>query len=231
MRHVFLSPHMDDAVLSAGSLILTLIKEKKHVVIVTVFSNFGKRPISFPAQKYIFRSGCIRLSTFSEKRKGEDQKAMDLLGIPCKYLMYVDGGFRKNPQGKLLYPTFNELFSGTISFYDKKLLKKLEKDILACVRKPDIIYAPLAVGNHADHILVNRIAKTLPNITYYWLDQPYGWEKRIPLHVAGYNEVFRLSHKKEKKKILSCYPSQIKLLYPKGIPFIDEVFFERKSNS
>lgn len=226
MRHIFLSPHMDDVVLSAGSYILTLLTKKESVSVITVFTEFGKRPISLNAQKYLFDSGCLRLSAFSIKRKTEDKKAMDLLGTPYTYLAYIDGGFRKDKKNAKVYPTFHHLFSGYIVEADKELIKQITTDLSSVIKKSDIIYAPLGIGNHADHIIINQIAQTLPNRKCFWLDQPYAWKAKMNHHY-GYKETFRVTHQKKKERILSCYRSQIKQLYPHGIPHIDELFLTK----
>ncbi|KKS89850.1 MAG: hypothetical protein UV63_C0012G0002 [Microgenomates group bacterium GW2011_GWC1_43_11] len=233
---------MDDAVLSAGSYIINLVKEKKPVCIITVFTEFGTRPISWDAQKYLLKSGCLGVTGFTDTRKREDTSAMAKLTIPFIHLDFIDGGFRKNEKGKPLYPTFDHLCSGNIAKNDEILLKKIRKEIVSYCKKSDIIYAPLGIGTHADHIIINRIAQTLPNKTYYYPDQPYAWKITQTPHSRNWDffnsgnvnrefrEVFRIPHHKEKKEILSCYRSQMRQLYPHGIPVIDEVFLKRNQS-
>jgi len=256
MRHVFLSPHMDDVVLSSGSHILNLLNKKKEVHIITVFTSFGSRPISWDAQKYLMKSGFFRLDSFTKARKNEDLNSMHMLDIPFVQLDFIDGGFRKDSKEKFVYPTFDHLFSGSVAHEDARLIQTIKKtltsslysrnwnfinsgNVFPSIQPSDILYAPLGIGNHADHIIVNRIAQTLPNKTYYWLDQPYAW-KTTPHsrnwdffnsgNVYGeYREAFRVPHQKKKEEVLSCYRSQLWQLYPHWIPKIDEVFFEKKS--
>ena len=218
---------MDDAVLSAGSYILTLIKEKKSVCILTLCTQFGTRPISWDAQKYVMKSGFLRLRSFERARHAEDIHAMDTLHIPYTHLDFIDGGFRKNTDNTFLYPTHTHLFSGTIARKDMHLIQTVQNTLSPIIKHSDILYAPLGIGDHADHIIINRIAQTLSNKTYYWLDQPYAWGEGVTSKY-GYKEVFRIPHQKKKEKILAVYKSQIQLLYPNGIPPIDEVFFEKK---
>jgi len=228
MRHIFLSPHMDDAILSAGNHILTLIKGKKQVSVITVFTGFGTRPISWDTQKYLLKSGFFRLRSFERARHAEDIRAMDALHVPYTHMDLIDGGFRKNTDNTFLYPTHTHLFSGTIARKDMHLIRTVKKTLSPLIKHSDILYAPLGIGNHADHIIVNRVAHTLPNKTYYWLDQPYAQEANTNQQ-HGYTEAFRVPHQKKKESIIGYYQSQIRQLYPNGIPPIDEVFFEKKS--
>jgi len=218
---------MDDAVLSAGNLLLSLVEKHTNVLIITIFTEFGKRPINWDAQKYIIKSGHCRISAFSNARKNEDICAMNMLGAKFKHLDFIDGGFRKNRNKTLLYPTYKKLFSGTINLYDKQLTKKIGCVLKPIIKKSDILYAPLGIGNHADHIVVNQAAQTLPNKTYYWLDQPYASNLK-EYKTTGYSEAFRVPHQKKKEDIIACYTSQVQLVFPEGIPKINEVFFENK---
>jgi LmbE family N-acetylglucosaminyl deacetylase len=236
---------MDDAVLSSGSHILNLLNTKKGVQIITVFTSFGSRPISWDAQKYLMKSGFFRLDSFTKARKNEDLNSMHMLDIPFVQLDFIDGGFRKDSKEKFFYPTFDHLCSGKVPHEDVRLIQTIKKtlnsslhsrnwnfinsgNVLPGIQPSDILYAPLGIGNHADHIIVNRVAQTLPNKTYYWLDQPYAWKAKINQQ-HGYKEAFRVPHQKKKEEVLSCYRSQMWQLYPHWIPKIDEVFFEKKS--
>jgi len=219
---------MDDAVLSSGSYILTLLNKKKDVQIITVFTSFGSRPISWGAQKYLMKSGFSRLDSFTKARKNEDMNSMHMLDIPFVHLEFIDGGFRKDSKEKFFYTTFDYLCSGKVPHEDVRLIPAIKKTLTSSlIHASDILYTPLGIGNHADHIIVNRVAQTLPNKTYYWLDQPYAWKAKINQQY-GYKETFRVPHQKKKEEVLSCYRSQIWQLYPHGIPKIDEVFFEKK---
>ncbi len=231
MRHIFLSPHMDDAVLSAGNYMLQLLKNRKEIMTIAVFTSFGSRPISLNAQIYLIKSGFFSLHSFAKKRKEEDINAMRFLHTPYTHLDYIDGAFRKTTKGTHIYPTFRKLFSGIITHEDEKHMQTWRRKIMSFCKKTDIIYAPLGIGNHADHIIVNRIAQTLPNKIYFWLDQPYAHDKNIYQH-KGYQEVFRIPHQIKKESLQNEYRSQIKLIYSRRIPTIDEVFFEKnKSNN
>lgn len=227
MRHVFLSPHMDDAVFSAGNLLLQLIKERKDVLVITLFTSFGARPISWDAQKYLFRSGFFRMSSFASARKKEDVKAMSMLGVSHTHLDFIDGGFRRDNRGNLLYPTFDQLFSGAVNPSDIKIMQIMKRTLQSLIHKSDILYAPVGVGNHADHLITNRIARTFSNKTYFWIDQPYAENKKNIFADGKYKKAFSVKHNRHKDRLIRCYTSQTRHLYPHGVPNINEVFFTK----
>lgn len=81
MRHVFISPHLDDAVLSAGDLIAGLLKDGEKVRIITVFTDFGAGPMHLNARRYVFESGALTVHSFKRLRLIEDRRAMEKLGV------------------------------------------------------------------------------------------------------------------------------------------------------
>ena len=95
MRYLFVSLHLDDAVLSAGNKIMELKGKGKEVLIVTVFSEFGKKPISKQGKKYLKECGFRDLNKFRYARKKEDEEAMRKLNVIFLHLDFVDGVFRR----------------------------------------------------------------------------------------------------------------------------------------
>lgn len=215
---------MDDAVLSAGSLLVTLVKKRKKVLIITLFTSFGNRPISWDAQTYLMRSGFVRIRSFNVARKNEDAKAMKTLGAEFIHLDYVDGAFRKDNTGTILYPTFDQLYSGTLAPSDNQAIGMVRKKLRSYIKPSDVLYAPLGVGQHTDHLIVNKIAGTFGNKTYYWLDQPYAYNLKTN-DALSYRKAFRMRHDARKGHLITCYASQLRHLYPHGIPRLEEVFF------
>src|SRR4030042_3888140 len=157
MRPVFISPHLDDAILSAGNLLLDLVSQKEEVLIVTVFTNFGQGPISHESRKYILGSGFLTLKAFEKARIEEDKKAMVKLGVKYWHLPFIDAGFRLREKvsrwdnflsfigvGKRFYYPFHNrssLFSGKIFLEEEKdLIKNIEKKVKEIVKKDDILY-------------------------------------------------------------------------------------------
>lgn len=236
MRYVFISPHMDDVVCSAGDYILGLKKKKEKVFIITVFTEFGKGPLSRASQEYINSCNIPHLNKFSRERKNEDLRAMEKLGVKYCHLGFIDAAFRlkKNSFGsEFIYPFYNShcLFSGKVALADKALLSKIWKKLKKLIRRGDILYGPLAIGNHVDHLIIRKLLLRFVNKKYFWVDQPYINEKKgieqLRSLKGRYKKAFTVKKTFPKKEILSCYSSQIKYFFPKGIKLQREVFFTK----
>lgn len=249
MKHVFLSPHMDDAVLSAGDLIIKLQNEGKKVLVVTVFTEFGRRPLSFDSRKYLYFSGFLSLSKFSRQRKREDNMAMKELGIDYIRLGFIDGGFRMRNRvdflngilanvgfgSKFIYPyhTKRSLYSGKISRHDKALPNKIKYKLKEAVNKSDILYAPLGVGNSADHLIVKQIASTFGNKKYFWVDAPYIMEKEGFEHLKKlekkYRKAFTVDRNSLKSEAIKSYKSQLRFIYDSETKLVKEAYYEKNA--
>lgn len=188
MRHVFISPHLDDAVLSAGDMIAGLVKKKKPVLVMTVFTDFGCEPIHWAARRYLWHSGVMTLNQFERLRKLEDKLAMTLLGVEYRRLGFTDGYFRKRDGTSLtnkivswfglgqrfIYRNHRRLFYGKINADDKKTVNEVGIVIGKFISAQDIVFAPLGISGHVDHVIVNRAVKKIKAVKkYYWLDLPY----------------------------------------------------------
>lgn len=216
LKIVVFSPHLDDAALDAGDHIRAWTSKGHEVTVVTIFSSFIGKKISKDARRYTgieFRSP----QEFEEVRKKEDKKAMALLGVDWKHLDFVDGGFRIHNDA-LVYPSFRELFSGTISSFDRMTQQKLEKKMMPYLEFSRA-YVPLGVGRHADHILVRRAAEAVfPKSSLgYYIDYPYAlsplnWSPVQIFTVLRLKKSF-IWFKKTKESLLSCYSSQISRLF------------------
>lgn len=212
MRHIFISPHLDDAVLSAGDLIVKLLKSGEKIRIITVFTDFGKGPMHWSARRYVFDSGALTASGFKRLRLLEDKRAMEKLGVnDYHYLNFTDAYFRlrlnrikfrklQNAAAWLglkscfLYPDSAALFSGKIDKQDKRLVTEICDRLKRLTAPPDKVYGPLGVGGHVDHIIVNQAVKKLKAAgKYFWLDLPYAVKGEFNRDLKKSKRGYRLS--------------------------------------
>lgn len=224
MRHVFISPHLDDAVLSAGDLIVQLLKRGEKIRIITVFTDFGTGPMHWSARRYVFDSGALTTPGFQRLRLEEDKRAMETLGVgDYHYLNFTDAYFRLRSTGVkwawlgikscFLYPDSPALFSGRIDENDNRLLPAISGKIKRLLLPGDIVYGPLGVGGHVDHIIVNQAVKKLTAAKkYYWLDLPYAVKPEFNGNLEKIKRDYRLKFRSETTKIkyraLEQYSSQ-----------------------
>lgn len=172
---IFVSPHLDDAVLSAGNQIYSLTKKQMSVLVITVFSQ-GSNSNQPSATSFLKRSGFTSAAALFTQRKKEDRCALDILGAKHQYLDYVDAGFRNDHQ------TEAKIFKTAFTPHDKTLVTQISRKLTSIFQKKTNsncqIFAPLAVGNHIDHeIVFQAIARVWDaRETWqlnFWEDVPY----------------------------------------------------------
>jgi LmbE family N-acetylglucosaminyl deacetylase len=173
--HLFLSPHLDDAVLSCGGTIHRLVQRGEHVVIMTVMA--GEPPDNLPdtpslqAVKARWGAGHHHVST----RRAEDIRAARRLGAKVVHLPLLECLFRtaRSGDGALapLYPKEDSPFKEYVKADDARVLLL---ETRSCVREGVVtIYAPLCVDHHVDHRLVRDWAlvltgaKNAPALKFY----------------------------------------------------------------
>jgi len=144
MQHIFLSPHLDDAVTSCGGTIAKLVYQREEVLIVSIFTknpDIKKIPKKF--HKFVIY----------DQRKKEDQKALNRLSVDYKWLDVEERAYR---QPLLKKPT--DIFKINLSEGLKQFsnIAKIQAVLDKLIEKypKAIFYAPLAIGNHFDHIEV-----------------------------------------------------------------------------
>lgn len=157
--HLFLSPHLDDAVLSCGGTIHQLAQQGQAVTILTIMAG---DPPSQPPDTPIVRDLHQRWQAGynpAEVRRREDMNAAHRLGAQAIHLPIGDCVYRtiERDGGTLaLYPSEESLF-GEVS-PDDPAMTALEALTLP---HADVIYVPMGVGHHVDHQLVRDWGMTL----------------------------------------------------------------------
>ena len=173
-RALYLSPHLDDAVLSCGGLIRRQVTSGTPVLVVTVFAGEPQHAelSAYAAQTHSRWGKATHPTTV---RRKEDRSAMNLLGAEYLHLAYADAIYRFS-QDSFLYSSDQELF-GPIHPSESRLLSRLAEIIAGLhTSRDETVYAPLAVGNHVDHQLVRDALLSLQahssQIVFYE-DYPY----------------------------------------------------------
>lgn len=142
-RHhvVVLSPHLDDAVLSLGALIARLTDQGRRVEVVTAFT---RQPdlAAFPRAWRAFGDYTTR--------RAEDDEALGLLGARGRHLDLPERIWRE-PRPR----TVAGAFRGPATSAGFACLDALTGVVADLLARPDVeVYAPLGVGQHADHLEV-----------------------------------------------------------------------------
>ena len=170
---IYLSPHLDDAVLSCGGQIYQLTQAGGSVLIVTIMA--GDVP---SGELSLFAQGLhdrwqLPLNASSARRE-EDRAASLTLGAEYKHLDLLDCIYRQDPDdGVALYQSEDALF-GDLHPAESSLVNCLA-EILAQLPKAKQVFSPLTLGHHVDHQLTRQSAELWrgsDNLTYYE-DYPY----------------------------------------------------------
>lgn len=171
MRWIYLSPHLDDAVLSCGGLIREQRRSGLPVEIWTVFAGIPRHKTlsDFARLNHApWGTGDAR-QTVIQRRK-EDLAAAALLGAKAVHFTFSDCIYRRSPRGEFLY---TERVAAPIHLADQPLVSRIASDITRRVQTGDVLVCPLALGGHVDHVIARQATETLGFPLLYYADIPY----------------------------------------------------------
>jgi LmbE family N-acetylglucosaminyl deacetylase len=161
--HLFLSPHLDDVVLSCGGLIHRLSERGERVIILTVMAG---APVDDLPETPALRAINARWSSARQhvaERRAEDVRAALRLGARVVHLPLCECVFRSARSGDgtraALYPDADSRYGDYDPADDARLIllqspSPVRADVVA-------IYAPLCADQHVDHRLVRDWALVL----------------------------------------------------------------------
>jgi LmbE family N-acetylglucosaminyl deacetylase len=184
MRWIYLSPHLDDAVLSVGGLIYEQTQAGILVEIWTFMCGYpqGKEYSQFAEINHAMWGFSSAEEAVSERRT-EDQNAAAILGAKTLHFDFLDCIYRRGANGEWLYSEI----AVPPHEADAALPSQIAKAILTRLLPSDVLVCQLAVGSHVDHVLVRQAAELLGKPLRYDIDVPYIFYKpqELELKSAG----------------------------------------------
>lgn len=168
---LYLSPHLDDAVLSCAGQISRRTREGKSVLVHTAMAaEFLPDPLQPNAVRFLKLCGLGPGA--GRVRRDEDARACAGLGADYLHGDLQEAVCRYGGAGRELYPTHESLFEA-IRPEDEVLVDQLAR-IFAALPPATSVLAPLCAGGHVDHVLVRRAAEQVygGKLAYYE-DYPY----------------------------------------------------------
>ena len=174
LTHVYLSPHLDDAVLSCGGMIHRQAQAGERVVVVTVCAGDPPPgPLSEFARSLHERWG-LEAGPVAAARRAEDLSALDVVGAEAVHLHIPDCIYRADSAGWHPYASEQAIF-GELHPAESKLARRVAEKISGLARGFGRchLYAPLGLGRHVDHQLTRRAAEMAGNVYAYFEDYPY----------------------------------------------------------
>lgn len=240
---IVLSPHLDDAALSCGALMMHAIQHTS-VTVATLFTEGGDPPYTLSARRYLHLMGAPSAQVLYQQRRTEDQEALEPFGVKWVHAGLTDALFRRRPvRGTCslrarfmpelahVYPTYRlHVTAGHIAAADAGTLREVCDVIQRLAGSgPSVLLAPLGVGGHVDHVLVRSAAESSGSPVVYYSDVPYN--RRHPVHDAFIRRNGLVQSQWDdlgeiKAKLVRAYGTQVQALFRRGrIPLVPEIFF------
>ena len=223
-RPIYLSPHLDDAVLSCGGLIHEQAQQGLQPLVITAFAGASELRELSPFAEQLHLGWGLSVDTVA-RRRCEDATALSFIGAEYEHWGYLDCIYRQHPEsGEFLYASEAALF-GEVNQTEQDLIGELTARLESLLPlKTTLIYAPLAVGRHVDHQLVSRAALCLRrhgfHVRFYedfpYADDPSSLELALQQWTAQPHALLQpLDASTVDKKIsaIGLYRSQLEVLF------------------
>ncbi|MFZ5902470.1 MAG: PIG-L deacetylase family protein [Chloroflexota bacterium] len=171
MRWIYISPHLDDVVLSAGGLIHDQARDGNRVEIWTLVCGFPPEAELTPfAQVLHFQWGFTSAEETVRSRRAEDERAASIVGAQAVHFDVPDCIYRRGLDGEPLYPM--DVFVPPHPA-EADLPAKMTAILRERLQPDDVLVCPLGIGGHVDHLLVRQAVEGLGRPLWYYADVPY----------------------------------------------------------
>jgi len=198
-KQIYLSPHLDDAVLSCGGAIHRRAAAGDSVLVITFLTG---EAAAHGVASALSPFALLQHSYWGDPphpmalRRAEDVAALTLLKADWYHVGYLDAVYRADASGRWLY-TDLETLTGQVQSGDP--LASAQADLITQVlgfarhAADPVIYAPLGVGRHVDHQMVHTAARQLVDrgcrVAFYedypYADRPGATEAALATAGAG----------------------------------------------
>ncbi|MFY1594874.1 PIG-L deacetylase family protein [Micromonospora sp. WMMD737] len=160
---VAVSPHLDDAVFSVGGTLAALVAAGWTVRVVTCFTASMSDPSPFALACQLDKGFTADID-YMALRRAEDEAACAVLGVEPTHLPLPEAPHRG-------YPDPAGLFAGVRG--DDWAAAALIPALGPHLAHADVVLAPQALGDHADHRIVTETVARLAPDALFWRDVPY----------------------------------------------------------
>ena len=205
-----LSPHLDDAVFSAGGALSVRADAGWRVVVATLFTGNVAEPRGFALACQLDK-GLGPEIDYMALRRAEDETACSTLGLHAIHLPLLEAPHRG-------YGSAVELFEPP--YADDPACEALAQtlDALLDAHAPDEVWGPRALGGHVDHVLVHRATRAAASAAQlrWWTDWPYADraaaadpEAQTVARLVWQDEALSSHVRKRKADACAAYASQL----------------------
>lgn len=164
---VAVSPHLDDALFSAGGTLARCARRGWRVVIATCFTGNVDRPANFALACQLDK-GIAAEVDYMALRRAEDQVACAAIGAVPVHLPFLEAPHRG-------YANAAALFAGRRADDDVEPALTAALHGLIATYRPALVLGPYGLGRHVDHLIVRSSLDSLGRFPRrrLWQDWPY----------------------------------------------------------
>ncbi|MEV7553693.1 PIG-L family deacetylase [Amycolatopsis sp. NPDC089917] len=228
-RILAISPHLNDAVLSAGACLDRAARDGAEVLVHTVFAGSAPPPYSAAAERMHAFWGLSPDADATLVRREEDIAALGHLGLSYRHGRFLDSIYRKRPDGEWLASPREGGAKLAVEERspdgDHELVAEIKADIEAVIGEfdPTLILTCAAILDHPDNqvsrdaALFAAFEKDLP--IRLWEDLPYVTNRPGPVELPpGFRRGAPVFHavgeevRTRKFEAVECYSSQLGML-------------------
>ena len=170
MRWLYISPHLDDAILSCGGLIWEQTRAGAKVEVGTVCAGDPPEGTLSLFTEVLHTEWGTGVETTS-LRSEEDKAACCSVCARYRHLSIPDCIYRSAQDGAWLYDP-NTLM-GEIHPADLPLVEMVRTFVAASLMPEDSLACPLTVGGHANHRLMRAAVEAFGRPLAYYADVSY----------------------------------------------------------
>ena len=224
--HLFLSPHLDDVVLSCGGQIAQLVRSGSHVHVVTVFAGDAAPEAAVsPHVQELHERWKLDQHNPSPGRRAEDMAALKTISasIRVTHLPFPDCVYRLGKLGWPLYFTRGSIF-GDVAEVEASLVGEISqvlKRMRASVPRDATVYLPLTAGHHVDHQIVRAAGERWAGQrqVIYYEEYPYAEKLEEVTRALGGDKLQAQRIELDegalisKVRAIACYRSQISTFF------------------
>jgi LmbE family N-acetylglucosaminyl deacetylase len=241
---LFLSPHLDDAVLSCGALIAEFAP-RRPITVATVFTAAGPPPHTLAARSYMRQCAAADAAALFEDRRAEDRDVVREIGADPVHLDETDALYRRRsvpepmewlgarvPELVHRYPTFRfDIAKGRVSRGDRVLVKQLRARVAELMSRTaaELVFCPVGVGRHVDHLITRAVGDVAGMRTIYYSDFPYNQDAEADPAFLATRDLVPWTWDEginAKERLIRGYRTQADALFPAGrVPTAPEIYY------
>ncbi len=221
--NVFVSPHLDDAILSCGGFIARLAERGAATRIVTLCTADAPPPDTLSELARRIHAEWELGDQPYPARRHEDAQACELLGVTWMHCGLPDAIYRQDADGRARYTSLDALIGSDPHPLDwTEQLPRIKAALQGVLHTARVVYCPLALGRHVDHALTRRAVEEVTDedtTLIYYEDFPYAAacgdiaDQPQTQGLVAIPYALTQAEIAQRVRAIACYRSQLKALF------------------